>query len=265
MKRVVVFALALLPLFFSCEEEKEIETPQTEQQNKLSFEVNGVKFNMIRVEAGEFVMGAADNQEHEADTDEFPTHRVRLSEFFMGETEVTQELWETVLGENPSDFTDKENLPVENVSWLDCKRFISRLKELTGKNFRLPTEAEWEYAARGGNKSKGYKYAGSNEVSEVAWYMGNSGDRTHPVGEKLANELGLYDMSGNVCEWCSDWYGEYTALEQTDPQGVPMGEERVMRGYSYDVPAPAMRTSARDCEAPDWKYNNIGLRLVLSN
>ena len=148
------------------------------------------------------------NYDSEAYGDESPVHSVTLSSYYMGETEVTQALWKAVMGNNPSRFKG-DNLPVENVSWNDCQEFIRKLKQKTGKNFRLPTEAEWEYAARGGKKSNGYKYSGSNNIGSVAWYDDNSSNQIHAVKGKRLNELGLYDMSGNVWEWCSDWYGQY--------------------------------------------------------
>ena len=142
--------------------------------------------------------------------------------YYIGQTEVTQALWEAVMENNPSHFKGLRK-PVESVSWNDCQEFISKLNSLTGKRFRLPTEAEWEFAARGGNNSRGYKYGGGSNLDDVAWYKENSGSRTHDVGTKLANELGLYDMNGNVLEWCSDWYGSYDNSSQTNPRGAESG------------------------------------------
>ena len=153
-------------------------------------------------------MGATSEQGEDADSDEKPAHQVTLSDYYIGETEVTQALWKAVMGTNPSNFKGDSN-PVEKVSWNDCQEFIRKLNSLTGRTFRLPTEAEWECAARGGNQSKGYKYSGSNKIKDVAWYDGNSKDKTHAVKTKPSNELGLYDMSGNVNEWCWDLYGAY--------------------------------------------------------
>ena len=157
--------------------------------------VNGVSFEMARVEGGTFRMGATSEQEDEADSDETPVHSVTLSGYYIGKTEVTQALWQAVMGSNPSRFKGSD-LPVECVSWNDCQEFIKKLNRLTGRNFRLPTEAEWEFACRGGNNSRGYKYSGSNDIDNVAWYWDNSGEKTHPVGTKAPNELGIYDMSG---------------------------------------------------------------------
>ena len=165
------------------------------------------------------------------------------------------------MGSNPSKFKG-DNLPVEQVSWNDIQEFITKLNTMTGKTFRLPTEAEWEYAARGGNKSKGYKYSGSNTLDNVAWYTNNSSSKTHPVGQKQPNELGLYDMSGNVWEWCQDWYGSYSSSSQTNPTGPSSGSYRVLRGGSWYHFARICRVSYRLNSDPDDRYNLNGFRLV---
>ena len=224
--------------------------------------VNGVKFNMVKIKGGTFRMGATSEQSN-YDNDEKPVHSVTLSDYYMGETEVTQELWEAVMGSNPSRFMGDNQRPVERVSWDDCQEFIKKLNQLTGKEFRLPTEAEWEYAARGGKYSRGYKYSGSNNSDEVAWYGTNSGDKTHPVATKKANELGLYDMSGNVLEWCNDWYGDYHSNSQTNPTGPSEGEYRVLRGGSWDYRDRFVRVSGRGGSTPESRYDNQGLRLAL--
>ena len=237
-----------------------------------TFTVKGVSFTMVKVEGGSFTMGTpevGEGEEDEAKSDERPTHQVTLSSFNIAVTEVTQELWLAVMGSNPSNFNSgngyDENLqrPVEQVSWSDCKTFITKLNRLTGKTFRLPTEAEWEFAARGGKKSWGYKFAGSNNVSEVSWYSNNSGMLTHSVATKAPNELGLYDMSGNVSEWCSDWYGDYSGEPQTNPQGPATGLYRVYRGGSWLLTDRYSRVSARDWRGPDALSTAIGLRLAL--
>lgn len=225
-----------------------------------TFTVNGVRFTMVAVKGGTFTMGATyDDAEVDAEVDEEPAHEVTLSDYYIGQTEVTQALWEAVMGSNPSNHKG-DNLPVENVSWDDCQVFIQKLNQLTGKQFRLPTEAEWEYAARGGRKSQGYKYAGDDYIGSVAWYSGNSGYETHPVATKQANELGIYDMSGNVWEWCSDWFGGYQSSSQSDPQGPSSGSRRVYRGGCYSF-AWGCRVSFRDCNTPDFCNTNLGLRL----
>ena len=224
--------------------------------------VKGVSFNMIKVEGGTFTMGATSEQGSDAHSGEKPTHQVTLSDYYIGETEVTQELWKAVMGSNPSNFSGT-NLPVEKVSWDDCQIFITKLNQLTGKNFRLPTEAEWEYAARGGQKSRGYKYAGSNTLSDVAWYLDNSGSKTHPVKQKQANELGLYDMSGNVWEWCQDWYDNYGSAAQTNPTGSSSGFYRVNRGGSCYSIASRCRVASRSNLPSGIRDIDIGFRVVL--
>ena len=228
-----------------------------------TFTVNGVSFTMIGVEGGTFTMGATSEQGTiEPGDNERPAHSVTLSSFSIGETEVTQELWQAVMGSNPSYFFGTNN-PVERVSWHDCQTFIQKLNQLTGKNFRLPTEAEWEYAARGGKMSKGYKYAGSNTLGDVAWYSGNSSSWIHPVKKRQANELGLYDMSGNVYEWCQDWLGNYSGDAQANPTGAATGSRRVYRGGGWSGAASRCRVSYRDGYTPTNTYNHLGLRLVL--
>jgi len=230
-----------------------------------TYTVNGVSFKMVGVEGGTFTMGATAEQGSDVYEVEKPAHEVTLSSFSIGETEVTQALWQAVMGNNPSNFSGDLNCPVEMVSWNDCQTFITKLNEMTGKNFRLPTEAEWEYAARGGNHSQGYKYAGSNTIDDVAWYDGNSGSTTHPVGTKAPNELGLYDMSGNVYEWCQDWYGSYSSSPSTNPTGPSTGSYpyRVNRGGGWDYDAGCCRVSNRNCHYPSYTRSYLGLRLAL--
>ena len=225
--------------------------------------INNLIANMVYVEGGTFTMGATSEQGSDVNEDEKPTHSVTLSSFSIGKYEVTQAEWQAVMGSNPSFFTSDDNLPVEQVCWDDCQTFITKLNALTGKTFRLPTEAEWEYAARGGNKSKGYKYAGSNNIGDVAWYDSNSGSKTHAVGTKQPNELGLYDMSGNVYEWCSDWYGSYSSPSQTNPTGASSGSNRVNRGGSWFSFAWYCRVSFRYCSSPGNRDDYLGLRLAL--
>ena len=229
----------------------------------LSAELNKLINNMVYVSGGTFTMGGTSEQGSDAESDEKPTHNVTLSSYYICKYEVTQALWRAVMGSNPSNFKG-DNLPVECVSWYDCQTFINRLNSYTGRNFRLPTEAEWEFAARGGNYSRHYKYSGSNYIGDVAWYGDNSGNRTHPVGTKQANELGLYDMSGNVWEWCSDWYGSYSSYSQSNPTGPNSGSSRVERGGNWYNYARRCRSSNRLNYAPGNSYCNLGLRLVLS-
>lgn len=225
------------------------------------FEVKGVTFTMMPVEGGTFMMGATGEQAG-AEDDESPTHEVTLSNYYIGQTEVTQELWKAVTGSNWSKWQDAK-LPVEQVSWNECQVFIRYLNELTGKNFRLPTEAEWEFAARGGNKRMNYLYSGSNTISDMAWYSRNSDRQTHVVASKQPNELGIYDMSGNVDEWCQDWYGDYSSEAQTNPTGPDSGTDRVYRGGCWDSGAAYCRTSNRSHHMPASTGTTLGLRLAL--
>ena len=286
------------------------------QQNTITVTAKGVSFRMIRVQGGTFTMGATSEQGSGAYDDEKPAHQVTLSTYYIGETEVTQELWKAVMGTNPSYFAPKETSaaqgsydafvadakrlnakkpgtvkiptrqewdaamvttsgslkrPVEQVSWDDCQEFIRRLNQLTGRTFRLPTEAEWEYAARGGSKSRGYKYAGGNDINAVAWYVENAYDKgesspdfgTHIVKTKQPNELGIYDMTGNVWEWCQDWFGKYTDGAQSNPEGPSAGSDRVVRGGSWGSLAGGCRPSYRGGRSPDDGFIGVGLRLVL--
>lgn len=219
-------------------------------------------------------MGATSDQGSDAESYEKPVHSVTLSNYYIGETEVTQALWKAVMGRNPSYFKG-DNLPVEQVSWNDCQEFIRKLNQKTGNDFRLPTEAEWEYAARGGKKSRGYKFAGSNTLRDVAWFgqwngrtddNGNSGEKTHAVKMRSPNELGLYDMSGNVYEWCSDWYSSdyYGKSSSVNPQGPSSGSGRVLRGGGWLIVARYCRVSSRDYFDPAGRRNGNGFRLCLS-
>ena len=217
--------------------------------------------DMVFVEGGVFMMGATPEQDDDAWELEFPAHQVKLSSFYICKYEVTQELWELVMGSNPSTCTGK-NMPVDMVSWDDCQKFIEKLNEMTGVTFRLPTEAEWEFAARGGNKSQHCKYSGDNEVGRVAWYNLNAEDTSHPVGKKAPNELGLYDMSGNVWEWCADWHNFYTEDIQTNPVGDYPSQGRIQRGGCWNQSDGLCRVSFRGVSSPGMRVRDNGLRLV---
>ena len=232
--------------------------------NTISIPVKkGISIEMVKVEAGTFMMGATSEMQNSGDNEK-PVHQVTLTkDYYMGKYEVTQALWQAVMGSNPSKFKG-DYLPVEMVSWDDCQEFIGKLNSMTGRKFRLPTEAEWEYAARGGKKSRGYQYSGSNSISDVAWYTDNSGRKTHPVGTKQSNELGLYDMAGNVWEWCQDWYDSYVSSSQTNPTGVVLGWSRVYRGGGWNNYPSSCRSSYRSYNAPYSCYIGLGFRLVLS-
>lgn len=227
--------------------------------DRIVFTLEGIKFTMIKVEHGTFTMGSDYN-------DERPIHDVVLTnDYYICSTEMTQTLWEAVMNNNPSQ-NKGSNKPVTNVSWNDCDNFINKLNDIMeGPSFRLPTEAEWEFAAKGGKLSKKFKYSGSNKISDVAWYMkkGSSTD-INDVGTKKGNELGIYDMSGNVCEWCADWYGTYDSSTQTNPTGPESGSHRVYRGGSYGFFAECCRSSWRAHGAPDFRDNDRGFRLALS-
>lgn len=239
------------------------------------FVVNGVKFTMVPVEGGTFNMGATPEQGSDAADNEKPVHKATLSSYYIGQTEVTQELWQAVMGNNPS-YNEGDKLPVVNVSWNDCQEFIRKLNALTGQQFRVPTEAEWEYAARGGNKSQGYKYSGSNNIKEVAWYGCKffTFKDEHDVATKSPNELGIYDMSGNVFEWCQDWYGSYSSDAQANPKGPTSAcfrvdldvaadcRVRVCRGGSWAENAGCCRVAYRSCDYVDSRSIFIGLRLA---
>ena len=252
------------------------EQQKSSQLKDLLFDVDGVQFKMVRVEGGTFVMGAME-QDDEADNDEKPQHKVTLDDYYIGETQVTQALWQAVMGTTIQTQAQKgswstdlrgvgDNNPMYYISWDDCQEFIEKLNQMTGRTFALPTEAQWEFAARGGNLSKGYKYAGSNVLNEVAWFSDNSNSQTHQVAQKKANELGLYDMSGNVWEWCNDWYDSnyYQSSPERNPQGPTSGGGRVLRGGSWYIVARYCRVSYRDCYNPDCRLYGRGMRLSLS-
>lgn len=242
---------------------------------------------MVFVEGGTFIMGCTSEQGGDCGGNESPNHSVTLSDFYISKYEVTQGQWEAVMKTSIRQQRDKalqflrefldapdldttdfpilgegSDYPMYYVSWDEVQEFITRLNRLTGKQYRLPTEAEWEYAARGGKKSEGYKYSGSNFIEQVAWYKDNSGEKTHPVGGKKPNELGIYDMSGNVWEWCYDWYDSYDSGSQTNPVGPSSGSYRVIRGGGWDYDAAYGRVSYRSNDTPSYRYFNLGFRLV---
>lgn len=223
------------------------------------FKVNGVEFNMVRIKGGTFRMGSDSEQ---ARPDEAPVHFVTLNDYYISQTEVTQRLWTAVMGSNPSKF-QQENNPVEQVSWNDCQIFIDKLNALTGQRFRLPTEAEWEYAAKGGTRTEGRIYAGADEPTTVAWCNANANHTTHPVSQLTQNETKLYDMSGNVWEWCSDWSADYPDANLINPKGAAKGSHRIIRGGAYNDNSRELRTTARNRVKPNEKYSLLGLRLAL--
>jgi len=234
-------------------------------KNPLKFSVkdtvNGFVFEMVFVEGGTFTMGCSYEQGYDCDNDEKPTHQVKLSDFFIGKYEVTQELWKTVMGTNPS-YYNGSNLPVEQVSKDDIREFIFKLNTITGHIYRLPTEAEWEYAARGGNIMEKFKYSGSNSLDKIAWFHRNSNNQTHKVGTKQANALGIHDMSGNVWEFCQDGYGIYSSDFQINPQGFINVSSCIIRGGCWDNNPGYCRVSDRYFCSPNDRYRTFGFRLV---
>ena len=292
MTKFVLCMLVVTAFFIGC--------GGTEAKDKTASATNtvgtflGVSSNpdsiaMVFVKGGTFLMGG-DREYYEEDR---PKHKVTVSDFYIGRYEITQGQWLAVMGSNPSGFSEgsitamvmvrnfkwDDRLPVENVSWNDAQEFIQKLNAKTGKSYRLPTEAEWEFAARGGNKSKGYMFSGSNASDDVSWTCLNSGDkppviffdgpstyyniRTHPVGTKQPNELGIYDMSGNVEEWVNDWSEKYGSDAQTDPQGPSSGTERVVRGGHWLYGPNWGLVYSRSGGKPDGRTSTTGFRLAL--
>jgi formylglycine-generating enzyme required for sulfatase activity len=251
MKRIIFniipLALLIIATFISCK-----KTPEPEPLLPGEPE-------MVTVSGGTFTMGCSDG---DCFNWELPQHQVTVSKFKISKYPVTQKQWVEIMGSNPSYFKGDNN-PVETVNWQDIQDFIKKLNQSTGKKYRLPTEAEWEYACRGGGKSAKYKYSGSNSIDAVAWYSGNSESKTHAVGAKTPNELGIYDMSGNVWEICSDWYGDYGASAQNNPQGPALGTLHVTRGGSWGNEPQRCRVSNRGTVAPEDRHSGLGFRLVL--
>ena len=227
--------------------------------------IDSLVAHMVSVEGGTFTMGATEEHKTDVANDEKPLHEVTLANFSIGRYEVTQAEWVAVMGQNPSK-VQADNLPVTNVSWDDCQQFLQKLNEMTGRKFRLPTEAEWEYAARGGKLSKGTQYSGEQDrPKNVGWFVDNSNGETHPVGEKTPNELGLYDMSGNVWEWCEDKVGYYSSNAITNPKFLESGSsERIMRGGSWKYDAKDCRVSYRGNYYPSSRRDDNGVRLVMN-
>lgn len=221
-----------------------------------------VNAQMVRVEGGSFNMGCPWSEGENCEDDERPVQKVTLNAFSISKVEVTQRLWQSVMDNNPSYFPSCPECPVEQVSFVDVQQFLERLNHLTGSSYRLPTEAEWEFASRGGGKSSGTKFSGSNDVNQVGWFWDNSQNSTHPVGQKGANELGLFDMSGNVWEWCQDWYGTYTSKPQANPVGSASGTYRVIRGGAWNYHEGGCRNSCRYSFFPDKRGMSLGFRLA---
>lgn len=259
----VVLVLTLLLIGWSVL--KECQSRITDVSNLSHFVVNGTDFEMVYVEGGDFVMGA-DSLFRESESDETPAHVVSVGNFYIGKYEITQEQYEAVKGSNPSHNKEKGVLPVENVNYYEAMGFIRSLNDLTGLEFDLPTEAEWEYAAGGGRQHKGYRYSGSDNPEDVAWYVSNANGRTKPVGKKKPNELGIYDMSGNVWEWCKDYYDSTyyrTMHDFANPQGAKLASHRTIRGSSVQLPYIWCRNTNRDGQDPAAKDTDYGFRIIL--
>ena len=251
------------------------------KDTNITFIVKGVSFEMIFVDSGTFLMGCSDESK-ECHSNEIPAHKVTLSNFYMGKYEVTQKLWYAVMGitieqqhklaSTVSIFSEGDDLPIYYINHNECVEFCAKLNKLLsnqlpkGYKFRIPTEAQWEYAARGGNKSEGYKYSGSNSIDEVAWYSENSGKKTHEVGTKAANELGIYDMSGNVYEWCRDGNNNYLDTAATNPMYYNTNSVYVMRGGGiFESPPRLCRVCFRTSFNGIMRLGNVGLRICLSS
>lgn len=274
ISKLLIF-LFIITCILACTPDKSNE----EATQSVTFTVNGESFEMVLVEGGTFVMGCTSEQGNDCENNEKPAHEETVDTFYIGKYEVTQKLWNAVIGPdlNRSSNAGCDDCPVEQISWKDAQVFITKLRILTKKPFRLPTETEWEYAARGGNRSKGYKYSGSDKIDEVAWYVENyqknkSGKlgTTHPVGMKKPNELGIYDMSGNVWEWCSDTYtkeyrhnGKEVHPEWPYP-GAPLYFRSVLRGGSWGGTAEGCRVSYIDYDVASYRDEYGGFRLALS-
>jgi formylglycine-generating enzyme required for sulfatase activity len=265
MKKILLIMLVCLLALAGCKDEKDEPTPD---KNAIeSFTVNGVSFNMVKLKGGSLTMNMELPLTPTVVLYQDSTLDVTLADYSIGQTEVTQALWQAVMGNNPSYFSSNEifmvekegefeddlNRPVEWVSWDDCQAFIEKLNELTGRHFRIPTEAEWEFAARGGNETHGYPYAGSDNIDDVAWCLGNTDNMTHPVGQKKPNELGLYDMSGNVREWCLD----RISFRMADGTSYAY---RIVRGGSYYQKCFVWY---RDRATQNVKGSDLGLRLAM--
>ena len=274
LTRMSLWGLLTIGLLASCEKEEKPFVPlEPELQEDYTETAFGIKLDMVYVKGGEFKMGATPEQLDDADDVEYPVHTVTLDSYHIGRYEVTQGQWEAVMGTSLEEQRALSTLdegiagegadyPMYFVSWNEAREFCRKLSEKTGKKYVLPTEAQWEYAARGGKKSKGYKYSGSNDIDEVAWYQYNSDNETHRVGTKKANELGLYDMSGNVWERCSDWWAYYVEDDTDNPQGPVSGSYHVIRGGGWGINAWSCRVSYRSDVYPGNRGSYLGFRVA---
>ena len=255
MKRIIALTAIIIVALEACSQGQSTN----QSANDGATAIASVADNMVLVSGGSFMMGS------DFEPDGVPQHRVTLDDFYIGRHEVTQALWQEVMGNNPSQ-NRGDNLPVENVSWLDCMEFIKRLNELTGKQFRLPTEAEWEYACRGGSTGKGFAFKAGDSIDEIAWYAENSNEMTHPVATKAPNGLGIYDMVGNVEEWCSSRYSKtyFSTRPTTNPQGPTTGDTYSCRGGSFYCFAEQCFVWMNNGQYPECRRDDIGFRLAIS-
>lgn len=271
MKTVIRFFIAFILIFLFVNQNIAQNTSKKNKRKKESKSsivvptvsqafLDSIRENMVWVTGGGFVMG-----NNISEPDERPAYEVIIDGFAISRYPVTQRQWMVIMGQNPSDFPGCDQCPVDKVSWDDAQVFIKKLNALTGKKYTLPTEAEWEYAAKGGRDAPGnFRYAGSDNIDSVGWYAGNSGRMPHPVGQKKPNELGLYDMTGNVWEWCQDWYAKfyYEQNESNNPQGPPSGSGRVRRGGSWYTQSTNCKTSTRNNVRQDYFDDIGGFRLA---
>ncbi len=257
-KQLLIGLFLFASLIIACNKEKENNEPKPDPEDKTEKGIDFGDIKMILVAQGSFSMGSTSGF-----SDEKPVHEVLIDSFYIGKYEVTQALWKEIMDNSPSEFKG-DSLPVESVTWSQVQTFLTKLNEKSGLNYCLPTEAEWEYAASGGNQNKNYKYSGSHDADEVAWYRSNAGKTTHIVGSKQVNTLGIYDMSGNVWEWCSDWYGQnyYTSSPQSNPQGPNSGDQKITRGGCWDSDTTNIRKTCRFFALPNSYGKFIGFRLA---
>ncbi len=281
--KTLLLAIALCCVVVSCERDPDFVKGQYLYENQELTYVNGLLIqwgsddlsvdvkdavweivtSMVYVNGGTFSMGS----ENTVYPNEHPVHNVTLSDYYLAKVTITQKQWDAIMGENSlwsENYGKGDNYPANFISYEQAKQFIKRLNDYSGLKFRLPTEAEWEYAACGGQQSQGYSYSGSNDANMVAWHRGNANGAMHPVAKRVPNELGLYDMSGNVWEWCSDWYGIYPTESVTNPTGPATGSKRVVRGGSFTYDAEFSRCKTRNYLPETNQSLAVGLRLAIS-
>lgn len=260
-KTILTILLILTSAFVFAQSKKKNDKKEKTILPRVSKDLlDSIQNNMVWVTGGRFIMGS-----DAGEADERPAYKVTVDGYAISKYPVTQRQWAAIMGTNPSEFVGCDQCPIDKVTWNDAQKFIETLNALTGKKYSLPTEAEWEYAAKGGTNWQAFRYSGSDNIEEVAWYAGNGGRRPHPVGEKQPNTLGLYDMSGNVWEWCLDWYNKnyYEQNEDNNPMGPESGSGRVRRGGSWFTQAGTCKVTTRNSVKQDYSDDIGGFRLVL--